>query len=188
MRCFLCLALLPLLHYSVFAENRPTVVEAGLQVNTPVPKWVEPLFEKFVKEGIPYADYHGLSLVQRPPSGYEVAVSAHYQTEQLYEDAQKVFSNRLSVDTDSAQYSRMMKLHRYAPEVRLMLSTFSRELRSIGVDMAEAYSHLEAAESLIRRFEKSFTDVPKNHWASTATRELKTLGILNGYPDGKFHG
>jgi hypothetical protein len=34
----------------------------------------------------------------------------------------------------------------------------------------------------------NFPDVPKNHWASNAVKELKAHGLLKGYPDGKFRG
>ncbi|HWD40881.1 MAG TPA: S-layer homology domain-containing protein, partial [Fimbriimonas sp.] len=33
---------------------------------------------------------------------------------------------------------------------------------------------------------KQFRDVPANHWAAKAVRELRSEGILHGYPDGKY--
>lgn len=33
-----------------------------------------------------------------------------------------------------------------------------------------------------------FEDVPRKHWAAEAIQELRDVGILVGYPDGKFRG
>ena len=33
-----------------------------------------------------------------------------------------------------------------------------------------------------------FYDLPENHWAYNSVRELANLGILTGYPDGRFDG
>ncbi len=33
-----------------------------------------------------------------------------------------------------------------------------------------------------------FRDVPKGHWASEAIRELRALGLIEGYPGGRFGG
>lgn len=35
---------------------------------------------------------------------------------------------------------------------------------------------------------ESFYDLPETHWAYRAVRELTDLGILTGYPDGRFDG
>lgn len=33
-----------------------------------------------------------------------------------------------------------------------------------------------------------FKDVPPDHWAAAAVKELAALGIVNGFPDGTFRG
>lgn len=33
-----------------------------------------------------------------------------------------------------------------------------------------------------------FKDVPETHWAYEAVKLLSELGIMEGFPDGKFHG
>ncbi len=42
---------------------------------------------------------------------------------------------------------------------------------------------IQAAQS-----KPAFRDVPKDHWAAKAVNELKALGLLSGYPDGRFRG
>src|SRR5713101_4274397 len=38
------------------------------------------------------------------------------------------------------------------------------------------------------RAQGQFGDVPAQHWASSAVKELQLRGILAGYPDGTFGG
>ncbi len=62
-------------------------------------------------------------------------------------------------------------------------ATLERELSSLGVDVVTLRLHLRALA-----LGEGFPDVPPTHWASKATRELKDLGLLKGYPDGLFRG
>ncbi len=34
----------------------------------------------------------------------------------------------------------------------------------------------------------SYKDVPADHWAAQAVKEVSQAGIMKGYPDGKFYG
>ncbi len=56
-----------------------------------------------------------------------------------------------------------------------------KELASLGVDVEAMKLHLRALA-----LGEGFPDVAPNHWASKATRALKELGLLKGYPDGTF--
>jgi hypothetical protein len=67
--------------------------------------------------------------------------------------------------------------------VRRAAATLEKELASMGVDVAAMKLHLKALA-----LGEGFPDVPPTHWASKATRELKALGLLKGYPDGLFRG
>jgi len=70
------------------------------------------------------------------------------------------------------------------------------EMRALGMTLAEIEARFDrAAEGLkankipVRRFrEIGFSDVAKGHWADGAVLELKSVGILWGYPDGSFRG
>lgn len=45
-----------------------------------------------------------------------------------------------------------------------------------------------AALSFGAQSPRQFRDVPSNHWAAKAVEELRSLGLLTGYPDGRFRG
>lgn len=68
-------------------------------------------------------------------------------------------------------------------EVRKASALREKELASLGVDVEAMKLHLCALAQ-----GKGFADVPPNHWASKATRSLKDLGLLKGYPDALFRG
>lgn len=38
------------------------------------------------------------------------------------------------------------------------------------------------------KMSREFPDVPENHWAYEAVSRLAGNGIVEGYPDGEFHG
>lgn len=65
--------------------------------------------------------------------------------------------------------------------VRRASASREMELASLGVDVEAMKLHLHALA-----LGEGFPDVPPNHWASKATRSLKELGLLKGYPDGTF--
>ncbi len=67
--------------------------------------------------------------------------------------------------------------------VRKASAVREKELASLGVDVEAMKLHLHALA-----LGEGFPDVPPNHWASKATRALKELGLLKGYPDGLFRG
>lgn len=67
--------------------------------------------------------------------------------------------------------------------VRLAAAMLEKELAGMGVDVEAMKLHLKALA-----LGEGFPDVPPTHWASKATRELKDLGLLRGYPDGLFWG
>ena len=47
---------------------------------------------------------------------------------------------------------------------------------------------LAAVQAPVAAQNRPFYDLPENHWAYSAVRELTDLGILTGYPDGRFDG
>jgi len=35
---------------------------------------------------------------------------------------------------------------------------------------------------------QQFKDVPSDHWAAKAVKDLRAAGLIDGYPDGTFGG
>lgn len=68
-------------------------------------------------------------------------------------------------------------------DLKRATSTLEKELASMGVDVEAMKLHLKALA-----LGQGFPDVPPTHWASKATLELKSKGLLKGYPDGLFRG
>jgi hypothetical protein len=82
------------------------------------------------------------------------------------------------------------------PNVEFLLMEFKRELVSLGVDWKPLIKDIEnvklgfARKGIAlkpARFGPS-RDVPPTNWAANAVGELRKLGVLNGYPDGRFRG
>jgi len=85
---------------------------------------------------------------------------------------------------------------RQQKEILDLIATFSPQLSKLGVDPAEMTGRLkrDSTDFLTMRRPKpgealeQFPDVPTGHWAAGATQNLRSLGILHGYPDGQFRG
>jgi len=85
---------------------------------------------------------------------------------------------------------------RHQKEILDLITTFSTELSKLGADPAEMTIQLKrdtATFLAMRRPQpgeafQQFSDVPTGHWAAEATQNLRSLGILHGYPDGKLRG
>lgn len=68
-------------------------------------------------------------------------------------------------------------------KVRDRVIRFAPELRRLGFEGVDGQIAATA-----RRIQAAhlFQDVPLNHWASDALRDLKAIGVLRGYPGGVF--
>lgn len=66
---------------------------------------------------------------------------------------------------------------------------FLRRLFSTRVSLAAGALALAAALSPVAAAQElPFYDLPTDHWAFEAVRNLAELGVLQGYPDGRFDG
>lgn len=74
-------------------------------------------------------------------------------------------------------------LAKRSDEVRDRVIRFAPELRRLGFEGVDGQIAATA-----RRIQAAhlFQDVPLNHWASDALRDLKAIGVLRGYPGGVF--
>lgn len=72
---------------------------------------------------------------------------------------------------------------------------FSTEIRELGGNVPALYRQAEDLEKrttvlheIIAGKTPAFPDVPKNHWAAQAIHELRSKGLIVGYPDDRFKG
>jgi len=72
---------------------------------------------------------------------------------------------------------------------------FSTEIRELGGNVAAIYRQAEDLEKrtttlrqIIAGNAPLFTDVPEDHWAAKAILELRSKGLIVGYPDERFKG
>ncbi len=107
-----------------------------------------------------------------------------------------VASGRISLSERMAARSYLANLQRSAPRLRKeftdLFAKFDSELTELGADVRRVSegvrSDLLTLENLQLEDFKQFVDVPSRHWAASSVLNLRLLGILHGYPDGKFGG
>ena len=94
--------------------------------------------------------------------------------------------------------SRAERAERVPIVMAQILSEFNREFLILGYDTAHLRqkaavlsdvfaTHSGLCADAVRPYQ-NFPDVPREHWASEAVDKLKFLGLLKGYPDGRFTG
>ncbi len=84
---------------------------------------------------------------------------------------------------------------------RYWILEFTPEIKALGGDpvklLAQSEPWMNALNELSPKFQAAiqklggkprFPDVPFRHWAEYQIQELRDVGILSGYPDGRFRG
>lgn len=124
----------------------------------------------------------------KPASRYEFAVILHSAFTSHLVRTEDVL-NRGGNDLERASLIRVNSL---LPFYQRGAREFAPELRSLGVPVDFG---LERLDVLARRLDQTspprdrlFSDVPVDHWAAKAVGDLRALGLLDGYPDGRFRG
>ena len=96
----------------------------------------------------------------------------------------------------------LIQFRSYVREVTLgtkrWIDEFSGELLKLGsskeILLRKLSDSRPGIDRLVRLYDQAiqrrerFSDVPDRHWAAKSVQKLKEVGILVGYPDGKFHG
>ena len=63
------------------------------------------------------------------------------------------------------------------------------ESNALKAQVADLTARMDALLSVLNpNMSKDFPDVPENHWAYEAVSRLAGNDIIQGYPDGEFHG
>lgn len=149
------------------------------------PAWIVDLMANFRSDGLLNTP-DGLSSRSRPDSRYEMAVKVYVATQRSHEALKALRGQPSTVPAPSLalvqrQTARWGRLQRAATELR-------RELEALGVEyepFTRQFSNLEVEfrRSLATR---PFPDVPEGHWAAGAVGNLRSEGVILGYPAGKF--
>ena len=103
------------------------------------------------------------------------------------EEAEKVldmFSNTNPSYLRLAQgYTDILLVYEAAEETKEKLKDYDM-LKQTVVQMQQQMNAMRITDSA----KAGFSDVPAGHWASNAVSTLHGIGLVQGYPDGKFHG
>jgi hypothetical protein len=195
---FLALALAPLVAAGQSKDRFPDV---------PANHWVFEDIQFLKNVGLTYGYPLGLIHGARPASRYEIAVATHVaytnllaKKNELLEKGRKPgFEPVGSVSkSDFAEASAIQPFTSDAPKAAEMITAlvvqFKPELTELGVDTTEMKHDLNFALSQVKSYRilrpgtalSQFSDVQADHWAARQILELRKLGILQGYPSGRF--
>ena len=123
----------------------------------------------------------------RQPSRYEIAVAYHAMAQNQLQRLE-AFLQKPTGDLERASLLRSAAL---LPFYKKAETEFKREFLSLGIEDDFGQTRLAdltrriAADAPART--RPFRDVPADHWAAKAVGDLRALGLLDGYPDGRFH-
>jgi len=95
-----------------------------------------------------------------------------------------------------SRYGLGKQLIRQENELVRLIVEFTPELKALGVEVDGLTGQVKRDAQAIRSMRpvqagealQQFPDVPADHWAADAVKNLRSLGILHGYPDGKYRG
>ena len=178
--------------------------------DNPKNHWVYVDIQKIKRDGLLVGYPDGLGGGVRPLARYNVAVMVFQCYENLQmlalgADIEMKKPGLLPIGRDSSAeanaYSAAVQAQKeylsYTPDCSDcvdLIAEFAPEIKDLGKDPVELkrqvlnysfrFSHLQASKpgsALVQ-----FTDVPSDHWAAQAVLDLRKLGILQGYPSGKF--
>jgi S-layer homology domain len=154
------------------------------------PKWAEEARWTLAKSGhgvgLDLMGHHG-----RPLTRYEHAVGAHatyMHLKNLLADTKRVPLTPEDVGAMkgwSDDITLLAKLFaEFRPELTAMQVYETTTPDAIRAEIADMNKQVVAYTN----DPKPFADVPADHWAAGALRDLKAHGLIRGYPDGKFGG
>lgn len=149
----------------------------------PTPHMIE-LAVELKKNGMLVGYPDGLGYY-RPPTRYEFAVAAHASASHLWN---LIYDEGIHAELKNPETGACLRDSFWG--IRRLGSLVPRELES----MQARSSFVALIANSGRRLTNlgvdlgNFPDVPVNHWAAQATKDLKDAGLLRGYPTGKFGG
>lgn len=174
----------------------------------PAPRWADELAARLKSEGLlagPISEARG---EPRPASRWEFAVQTYgawsllNQLEQSLADGVREVAHsepgadriRRQLPADLTEGKRVFGT--FESGIRRLIGEFYVELVKLGADPDRMVEQLATASSAmyvlkvpqIGEASEPFTDIPAGHWAAKAANELRSWGILHGYPDGRFRG
>ena len=154
--------------------------------NTPENRWVLQGIERAKREGL-LVEYPEPSWRPRQPSRYELAVSFHATATNHLELLKKA-----PYGVDDRTRAMLLRSEEIIQFYRKATLEFAPELITLGV-MDEP--NIELIGPLSNRLKQwsprrflLFRDVPPTHWAVKAVGDLRAVGLIHGYPDGRFKG
>jgi len=168
--------------------------------------WIYQSFADLKTRGLLVGYPDGLSS-RRPVANYDFAVKCHISYNLLLSISSEAraanlrIAHRASVvNEDQASVMAGIELRRdltkVHKEIRDLAIYFKPELKALGVDADVMVVDLDRAKQSLQSLRmvqpgeanRQFSDVPGNHWAAGATKDLRKAGILVGYPDGLVKG
>ncbi len=154
----------------------------------------------------------GLGVWPRAASRYQFAVFFHAAGSNLrtLDDGLQELLKRIATEEpgtdrangDLAQVEVQLKSMRNAVIVKAVgylergAWEFTPELRSLGASLSDITVPVARYRSEVLTLQlpvpgsalRQFSDVPTDHWAAKAILDLRSHGLIHGYPDGSFRG
>lgn len=135
--------------------------------------------------GYPDDEYMGRG---RPRSRYEYAVAVHAIVQTGVRRAEAA----LATPGDDRERASLLRFGSTIPALTRAGSEFRKELDSLGVEKEFGLAKLNRLMAELRATspvkDRLFSDVPLDHWAAKDVGDLRALGLLDGYPDGRYRG
>ncbi|MEQ1821869.1 MAG: S-layer homology domain-containing protein [Fimbriimonadaceae bacterium] len=147
-----------------------------------IPDWVAPFMHKMKQDGFLMGYPDGLGRPHKV-TRFELAVTTHATSNHLT----KIVAASEIKDMDVRERRELIGMGGWAPSLIKLVDEFGPELAAMGIDKSDLKKEVTSMEAKLRQM-SLFKDVPDDHWAAAAVRELGKNGLLRGFPDNKYRG
>ncbi len=124
----------------------------------------------------------------RAGSRYVYTIAVHA----IVQNSIRLSETALSMRGNDVQRASLLRFGDTLPSYALAGREFRKESDSLGVEKGFGLKKLGGLLTQIRESspakDRLFSDVPVDHWAAKAVGDLRALGLLERYPDGRFRG
>lgn len=162
-----------------------TLTQGGEFLATPEHRWAFEGVALAYREGALFWYPDDAPRRDRNRMRYEMAVFVHAAVENQTQMTEQALTKGTDVER-----AAMIRARALLPFYRRGAEEFKLEFAQLGVLDDFGIANLERLGDRLSRQSSLrshlFADVPVGHWAAKAVGDLRALGMLDGYPDGRF--